>query len=114
MNEEARQGATLWGAFNIVADHAVPFPERICLAGEKSMPDKEAAAMWTLTQHAIVVTGPNRRALYRSLQDIKHPQPIYTYTPKFVLGEGVKMKPAWQADIDAKRCLLAPALKRKK
>lgn len=112
-NEEAKRGATLWGAFNIVADHAVPFPERICLAGEKLMPDKEAAAMWTLTQCAIVVTGPNRRALYRSLQDIKNPKPIYTYTPKFVLGEGVKMEPAWQADVDAGRCLFVRGKARK-
>jgi|GEM_PF-492033 len=106
MNEEAQRGATLWGAFNIVADHDVPYPERICLAGEKLFDDKEPNAMWTLTQHAVVVTGPNRRALYRSLQDMKHPKPIYTYTPKFVLGEGVKMKPEWQKDVAAGRCTL--------
>ncbi len=108
-NEEAARGATLWGAFNVVADHDVPYPERICLAGEKLFDDKEPNAMWTLTQHAIVVSGPNRRALYRSLQDMKHPKPIYTYTPKFVLGEGVAMRPEWQADVAAGRCILADA-----
>lgn len=105
VNAEAQRGATLWGAFDIVADHDVPYPERICLAGEKLFDDSEPNAMWTLTQHAVVVTGPNRRALYRSLQDMKHPKPIYLYSPKFVLGENVLMKPEWQADIDAKRCV---------
>ena len=105
---EAKGGATLWGAFNCVADTAVPFPARICLAGEKTDPDREPNANWTLTEYAAVITGPKRRALYRSMQDLVHPQPIYTYTPKLVLGEGVEMAPEWQADIDKGLCELAP------
>lgn len=108
-NAEAKAGATLWGAFNIVADTAVPFPDRICLAGEKAFPDREPTANWTLTQHAAVVTGPHRRCLFRSLQDVLHPQSITSYTPKLLLGSGVEMQPAWQDDLDAGRCKLAPA-----
>lgn len=106
--EAARPGgATLWGALEVVNDHAVPFPARVCLAGEKGMPDKEPNANWSLTQHAAVVTGPRRRCLYRSIQDYHPPRPIYEYTPKLMLGPGVKMRPEWQADIKAGRCRLA-------
>jgi len=104
-NAEAKRGATLWGALNVVADHAVPFPARVCLAGEKGIPEKEPLANWSLTQHAAVITGPNRRSLYRSIQDFDNPKPVHEYTPKFELGEGVAMKPQWQADIDAGRCV---------
>ena len=105
-NREAARpgGATLWGALAVVADHAVPFPDRICLAGEKTFPDKEPNANWSLTQHAAVVTGRSRRLLYRSLQDLKHPRPVYEYIPKLLLGAGVSMRPEWQADIAASRC----------
>lgn len=108
-NAEAARpgGATLWGALEVVADTAAPFPARICLAGEKTDPAREPNANWTLTQHAQVITGPHRRGLYRSVQDITNPRPIYEETPKLVLGEGVQMQPEWQADIDAGRCILA-------
>lgn len=102
-------GATLWGALEIVADHAVPFPARICLAGERTFPDRELYGNWSLSQHAAVITGDGRRCLYRSLQDLHRPKPVYTYTPKLMLGPGVAMRPEWQADIDAGTCELAPA-----
>jgi len=97
---EARDGATLRGAFDIVADTAVPYPDRICLAGEK-LSERESAANWTLTQFAAVVTGPNRRALYRSLQDLGNPRPIVSYPPKLLLGEGVEMKDGWKREVEA-------------
>ena len=109
--EAARPGgATLWGALEVVADHAVPFPARVCIAGEKTFPEKEPVANWSITQHAIVATGPKRRALSRSIQDLYRPQPVYTYTPKLSLAPGVRMEPEWQADIDAGRCTLVPPL----
>jgi len=109
-NAEAGRGATLWGAFNCVADTAVPFPDRVCLAGERTDPAREANANWTLTQHAQVITGPNRRGLYRSIQDLHADRirPITEVAPKLVLGKGVKMKPEWQKDIDEGRCEPAP------
>jgi len=107
-NAEAKDGATLWGAFNCVADTAVPFPDRVCVAGEKTFPDREPNPNWTLTEFAAVITGPKRRALYRSMQDLVNPKPIYTYKPKLALGEGVEMQPEWQADIDKGLCELAP------
>lgn len=107
-NTEAARpgGATLWGAFDIVADTAVPFPERICLAGEKLDPAREPNANWTLYQHALVSTGPGRRALFRALRSYTNPRPIVEETPKLLLGEGVTMQPQWQADIDAGKCVL--------
>jgi len=103
-DSEAARGATLWGALSVVADTELPFPDRVCVAGEKMMA-KETAANWTLTQHAAVITGPNRRVLYRSIQDVDHPRSIITYPPKLLLGAGVKMRPEWRADIVAGRCV---------
>jgi len=84
----------------------VPFPDRICLAGQTAVPEKEPVPNWTLTQHATVSSGPNRRTLYRSMERLDPPKPIVETTLKLVLGEGVKMKPEWQADVDAGRCVL--------
>lgn len=106
-NAAAKKGVTLWDAFNVVADTAVPFPDRVCLAGETTDPAREPNANWTLTQHAAVITGDKRRGLYRSVQSMANPKPITSYTPRFVLGEGVEMQPDWQADIDAGKCVLA-------
>lgn len=103
VDAEAARGATLWGAFAIVSDTELPFPDRVCVAGEKIMPEKESVANWTLTQHAAVITGPNRRLLYRSIQDTDRPQPITTYPPRFLLGHGVTMNPEWLEDITAGR-----------
>jgi hypothetical protein len=57
----------------------------------------------------MVITGPYRRALYRSVQDFRSPKPIYACKPKLVLGEGVAMRPEWQAEIDKGLCELAAA-----
>lgn len=104
--EAARPGgATLWGAFGIVADTAVPFPARICLAGEKA-DEREQSANWTVTQQATVVTGPHRRGLYRSIQSLTTPRPITEETPKLMLGEGVALQAEWAADVAAGRCEL--------
>jgi hypothetical protein len=108
VNAEAARpgGATLWGAFECVADTAVPFPARVCLAGEKCDPEREPNANWTLTQYASVITGPNRRAIYRNVKDMTNPRPITEETPQFVLGKDVAMQPEWQQDIDSGRCVL--------
>lgn len=106
VDAEAARGATVWGALAIVSDTELPFPDRVCVAGEKMLPDKEPVVNWTLTQHAAVITGPDRRLLYRSMQDIDHPQPITTRIPRLLLGPGVTMKPAWLDDIVAGRCRL--------
>ena len=107
-NAEAERGATLWGILNVVADTDVPFPDRICLAGETAIPEKEPCPNWTQTQHATVTSGPNIRSLCRSMETLDPPKPIVETTLKLVLGEGVQMQPEWQADIDAGRCELAP------
>jgi hypothetical protein len=105
----AAQGKpTIWDALNIVADHAVPYPDRICLAGEAKGTDKRnPKENWSVTQHAAVITGPRQRALYRSVQSRQNPKPVYEYTPKLMLGPGVTMQPQWQAEINAGKCILA-------
>jgi hypothetical protein len=105
-NKEAARpgGATLWGALEVVADHVVPFPARVCLAGEKIF--DEPNANWSVTQHAAVITGPRKRCLYRSIPDFRNPRPVYSLPLKLMLGSRVKMQPEWQADIDAGRCQL--------
>jgi hypothetical protein len=110
-NKEAAGPATIQGALQIVADREVPFPECICLAGEKSMPDKEPAANWTLTQHAAVITGGRKRCLYRSVQDILNPKPIWTEPLKLMLGPGVRMEPEWEKDTDGARWILTEPVK---
>jgi len=107
-NAEANRAATLWGTFDIVSDTAVPWPDRICLAGEVSFPDKEAQGNWTLTQNAQVMTGPNRRMLARSIRTYEGDRPITDFIPYLALGEGVEIRPEWQKDIDEGRCVLAP------
>jgi hypothetical protein len=108
---EAKRGPTLWGTLDLISDHAVPYPDRICLAGESSFPDREKLTNWTVRHHASVVTGPNRRSLYRAVQSFHDAKPVYRYTPNLMLGPGVAMQPEWQADVDAGRCVLAPPVK---
>ena len=109
-NAAAKGKPTIWDALEIVADHAVPYPDRVCLAGEsKNSTRRNPKENWSVTQHAAVISGPYRRALYRSIQSRANPKPVYEYTPKLMLGPGVKMRPEWQADIDAGRCELGPA-----
>jgi len=99
-------GATLWGALEIVADEAVPYPERICLSGHDDPHNK--APTYSMLQHAGVMTGPRRRWLYRTLEDFDNPSPITTKKLKLLLADGVEMQPEWQADIDAGRYELGP------
>lgn len=108
-NAEATRpgGATLWGALDIVSDEAVPWPERICQAGQTV--EGTLLTAWSVLQHAKVITGPNRRTLYRSIQDMRNPRSVTSYTPKLLLGEKVRMQPEWQGDIDAGRCELVAA-----
>jgi hypothetical protein len=102
---EARRGATIWSMLeNVVGDRAVPYPDRVCLAGEKCF--DEPLANWSVTQHAAVLSGPNRRALCRSVEDTENPKPVNEYLPKLVLAPGVEMQPQWQADVDSGRCKL--------
>jgi len=100
-NAEAARpgGATLLGALEVVADEAVPYPERICLGGQED--PHNCVPTYSMLQHAGVMTGPRRRWLYRTLEDFDNPHPITTKKLKLLLGEGVEMQPEWQADIEA-------------
>ena len=111
LTDAAAQGQpTIWDALNVVADHAVPYPDRVCLAGEsRNSPTRNPNQNWSVTQHAAVITGPNRRAIYRSVRSQTAPKPVYDYTPQLMLWPGVPLKPEWQADVAAGRCELAPA-----
>jgi len=85
------EGPTLWRLANIMTDHAVPFPDRICLAGERGHP-KDIDVNWTLTSSSTVLEGPTRRSLY---WHVEGDSAIYDLKPFLVLGEGVQMKPEW-------------------
>jgi hypothetical protein len=88
-----QRGALLEDMAAIVTDHAVPYPERVCIAGETSHPDLDASlAEWTMRSRAAVLHGPNRRTLFYRVEDNK---PCYENPPFLVLGEGVEMKPEW-------------------
>jgi hypothetical protein len=77
----------------VVTDHAVPYPARVCIAGEfkhpKIPPGNEE---WTGVSHSEVLEGPNRRMLFYVVEDRK---PCYATPPYLVLGPGVKLKPEW-------------------
>jgi len=109
---EAKAGASLWGALELLSDHAVPPPERVCLAGEAEFPEEEKCVNWTVRQHAMVISGPGKRALYRSIGDVKKAKPVFKRTPWLMLGPGVRMRKAWQVDVKAGRCKLAPAVEK--
>lgn len=108
IDEEAARGGTLWGALEAVADHAVPYPDRVCLAGESCAGGRSKKENWSVTQCAAVISGPARRCLYRSVQSYADARPVYEYVPRLMLGPGVAMRSEWQADMDAGRCLPAP------
>ncbi len=111
-NAAAAGQPTIWEALEVVADHAVPYPDRVCLAGESCHADvPNPKENWSVTQHAAVITGPYRRALYRSIQSRQDPRPVYTYPPKLMLGPGTVMQPAWQAEVDAGLCVLGQAFR---
>lgn len=86
------RGATLEDMANIVTDHAVPFPERICLAGQKGHPD-DPDVNWTLTSQASVLEGPNRRTLFWRVEGNT---PCYESPAFLAPGKGVKVKTTWK------------------
>lgn len=88
-----RNGATIWDMANIVTDHAVPYPARVCISGQACHPDlKGLATEWTMTSRAMVLSGPNRRVLYFRVEG---QQACFENPPFLVLGRGVKLKPEW-------------------
>ncbi|MBI4025588.1 MAG: hypothetical protein HY360_11455 [Verrucomicrobia bacterium] len=96
-DEANRRGATLDDVAGIVTDHAVPFPERICLAGERGHPD-DTDVNWTLTAQASVLEGPNRRTLFWRVEGDTS---CYKNPPFLVLGRGVKPKAKWKKNTRA-------------
>jgi hypothetical protein len=97
VDEENRRGATLLGAARIALDHAVPFPDRICVAGERGHPD-EALQNWSLQSFVRCISGPNRRTIYWHM-DPTRPIPVYQTKPFYLLGEGVAMRPEWEREL---------------
>ena len=91
-DELARSGPTLEGLANIMLDHAVAFPERICLAGENDYPFYEVAN-WTLTSSSSVLFGPTRRTLWWRIED---DMAIYETKPFLIPGKGVRVLEEWK------------------
>jgi len=95
VDEAAARGPALEDMAAIMTDHAVPPPERICLAGESCHPAiPPGAGEWTLRSRAAVLHGPNRRTLFWPV-DVPHA--CYEKPPFLILGDGVSPKPEWQA-----------------
>lgn len=97
VEEENRRGATLLGAARIALDHAVPFPDRICVAGEKGHPD-EQLQNWTLQTFVSCELGPNRRMLCWQMDPTK-PIPVYQTKPHYLPGDGIAMRPEWLREL---------------
>lgn len=97
VDEENRRGPTLLGAARIVLDHAVPFPDCICVAGEKGHPD-EQLQNWTLISFARCVVGPNRRMLYWQMDPTK-PIPVYRTKSHLIVGQGIAENPSWAREL---------------
>jgi hypothetical protein len=95
----AKGKPTIRDLLDIVSDHAVPYPDRVCLAGEsKNYPHRNPNENWSIIQHAAVISGPNQRALYRSVLSRETLKAVYEYPAKLLLAPGVQMKPEWQAE----------------
>lgn len=90
--EETDRGASLLGVEKIVTDHAVPFPDRICLAGEVGHKDL-AYGNWTVFSYSCVMEGQNQRM---RLRRVENRQPVYDTVPYLVLGRGVQAKEEWK------------------
>ena len=98
VEQEHQRGATLIGAAHIALDHAVPAPDRVCVAGEKCHPDQQMQN-WTLTSFAKCISGPNRRMLSWAI-DPTNPQPIYTTECHVAPGEGLEERRAeWEQEV---------------
>jgi hypothetical protein len=97
VDEENRRGATLIGAARIALDHAVPFPDRICVAGERGHPD-EQLQNWTLQTYVGCGSGPNRRMLCWQM-DPTQPIPIYKTKPYYFSGDGLPLRPEWEREL---------------
>jgi hypothetical protein len=92
VEEERRRGPTIQGVAKIMLDHAVPMPDRICIAGEKCHRDV-SDVNWTLMSQSNVLFGPTRRTLWWRVEG---KTPIYRTKPFLVLGKGVKMQEQWK------------------
>ncbi|MCM8815280.1 MAG: hypothetical protein NC937_00145 [Candidatus Omnitrophica bacterium] len=91
VEQESSKTPTLQGLVSIMLDHAVPFPDRICLAGEKGH-RLDWEANWTLVSSSSVLFGPTRRTLWWRREGHR---PIYETKPFLIPGEGVEIKKEW-------------------
>ena len=79
-----------------MTDRAAPFPDCICLAGEKSHrsdSDDPNWRNWTLVSQASVLEGPHRRTLFWRVEGNT---PCYENPPFLIPGKGVKVKSEWK------------------
>lgn len=110
VGREHARGATAIGAAHIALDHAVPFPDRICIAGEKAHPaEKDDMQNWTLLTSVSVTAGPNVRS-YNWVIDPDDPRPIYR-TPCSVnpSADNAARRAQWEAELAAAGELGRPA-----
>lgn len=83
---------TLQDLAEVMTDHAVPYPARVCLAGESDLGNPEDRE-WTMCSHTEVLEGPNRRIHFYAVEGNK---PCYEMPPYLIPGKGVEIKPEWK------------------
>lgn len=87
-SEANTRGATLDDVGRILLDTDVPFPDRICLEGQRGHPD-DVEGNWTLTSTATVLEGPNRRTLFWRVDG---DTPCHRTKPILIPGKGLKIR----------------------
>ena len=94
VSDAAAGSPTLADMARIMTDHAVPYPARVCLAGESTIPGVTPdEAEWTACSHSEILEGPNRRMHFFAAEG---GQPCYANPPYLVPGRGVEVRAEWQ------------------
>jgi len=87
MAQAAQKGPSLRGLSDVLRDHDVPFPARVCLAGE---PDE--TGLWSVVSFVSMMTEKDQRMLYSC---VENGRAAYANPPYLVPGNGVAIKSEW-------------------
>jgi hypothetical protein len=94
VSEIAGSNPSLEDLGRIMTDHAVPYPDRVCISGGSCHPDIPVEVTeWTMRSRAAVLHGPNRRTLFWRVEG---KQPCYENPPFLIPGDGVAVKDEWR------------------
>ena len=102
VQKEYDRGATMIGAAQIALDHAVPFPARINIQGQRGHRDEKPDMQnWSMITNIWCLSGPNTRS-YNWIIDPDNPKPVYQTECIIIPGEGQQHRlPEWEAEVRA-------------